>query len=282
MNKVPPYFLVSAAPHMALARYPGGKGLHAKHIIDVLPTGERYLEVYCGMANVFSRVEKFPVMVLNDINKHVMNVFRVLQNPETYDMLLHRMIYTPYSQDEFRLALDTLNDPEANNLDCAWAFLVAQNQGFSGIAKTYGHWGRRPYQKNEHLPSLWQRKISNLEVWHKKLMGVYLDNKDAIEFIDFWDKDDKQSVLYLDPPYLEDTRVSKNLYLHETNADHHIRLVEKLCNIHGKGVLSCYDSEIYYPLLDHGWTKQTFKTTAGMAARAENKERTETLYVKES
>lgn len=289
MNQVPRYFLRAKRQPSSIAWYPGGKGLNAARISKFIPKGTRYLEPYCGMISVFGRIknEEYPIIALNDINKNVYLFLKVLQDQEQCDKLIHRLIYTPYSQSAFIEALDIVYDKEAAPLDKAWAFFVTQNQGFAGIAKTYGHWGRRLNPKEEHLPSSWQKKISNIEWWHEKLMGVYLDNRDSIDFIKYWDVDEN-SIFYLDPPYIGATRASKEMYRNETDDNHHIKLVETLLDIKGKAVLSCYDHEIYQPLTDAGWHKESFKTSALMASRSritsvrdgKAPERTETLYIK--
>jgi len=290
MNKIPEFFHKSKKIPSSLAYYPGGKGMYAQRIIDILPKGVRYLEPYCGMANVFARIKDFQIVALNDIDKIIVNIFRVLQNDNLYDKLMNRLIYTLYSQEEFKLAIDVLRKPdEHDEIEKAWAFFVTQNQGFAGIAKTYGYWGRRLDKQSIPLPITWQQKIANIHWWHEKLFNVYLDNRDAIDFIKFWDHEDGESVFYIDPPYMTNTAVSKEIYGNETDNVHHTNLVTTLCSLKGKGVLSCYDDETYYPLLEHGWRKETFATTTMMGRRIRKSvvknektvgKRIETMYIK--
>lgn len=285
---IPEYYLRHRSP-ARLAKWSGGKGGYAKRIVEYIPEGKRYMEPYCGMANVFLHLKnEYPIYALNDLNYDVINTMRVLQDKDSYNRLLHRLVFTPYSMSEFRTALAVLRDDNASAEDRAWAFFTAQNQGFSGVARSDGNWGRTINPSVQVEPSVWQKKISNLEYWHKKLIGVYLDNKDAIEFIKYWDEDE-DSVFYLDPPYIEDTRVSAGLYKHETTNQHHVDLVNALLQLKGKAVLSCYDHEIYEPLTNNGWNKVQFSAHAHMATKGRNSsvrlngvpKRIETLYIKE-
>lgn len=289
---VPAYFKKHKLSKTRLAKWSGGKGNYAKKIIPYLPSGLRYVEPYCGMANVFLHVnakEKYPITVLNDANKDIINLMRLLQDKEKYLALEHKLIYTPYSYQEFCDALNILQSTEENDLLRAWAFFTIQNQGFSGISHSPGNWGRVLNPDVEKEPNIWQCKISNLQNWHELMMGVYLDNRDALEVIKYWDVDDGQTVFYLDPPYLESTRKSKVVYDYETNDEHHKTLVDVLLNIRGKAVLSCYDHKIYEPLENAGWNKIQFDAHASMATKGRNSsvrilgvpKRVETLYIKE-
>lgn len=285
---VPEYFELSQQKKTRLAKWAGGKGGYASKIVKILPDGHSFFEPYCGMANVYSKLEKpYRVVALNDLNGDVINLFRVLQDREKFDILTHKLVYTPYSIDEFKTAIELLQSEDGTDIDRAYSFFVAQNQGFSGISKSAGNWGRtiNPTVQPEYVG--WQKRISNLENWHKLMMNVYLDNRDAIEFIKYWDSD-KECVFYLDPPYIQDTRVSKNVYKHETTDNHHELLVNALLALKGKAVLSGYDHPIYAPLLDAGWEQIDFNAHANMATKGRGSsvretgvpKRTETLYVK--
>lgn len=281
-----PDFFPKSKKHGALARYPGGKGINCHRISKLIPEGKKYFEPYCGMASVFGMMTNFDFVALNDIDGTVINIFKVLQNREKCDELLRKLIFTPYSQDEFSLAIDISKNKNSTDIDRAWAFFVAQNQGFAGIAKTYGNWGRVLDICAEYKPKAWQSKISNILWWHEKLMNVLLDNRDALDFISYWDSED--SVFYLDPPYLQSTRVSSKIYSNETNNAHHEKLVQLLLKIRGKAVLSCYDDDIYTPLFNNGWEKINFQTSSMMGSKARNTKshnsnvpkRIETLYIK--
>lgn len=289
---VPSYFRKHKREKTRLAKWGGGKGNYAKKIIPYIPSGKRYCEPYAGMANVFLQIDavnKYPIIALNDINSDIINLMRVLQDEEKYLALEHKLVFTPYSYEAFCDALNVLQSLEENDVIRAHAFFTAQNQGFSGISHSPGNWGRVINPDVEKEPNIWQCKISNLEAWHKLVMGVYLDNRDALEFIKYWDVDDGETVFYLDPPYITDTRKSKVVYDYETDNQHHIDLVSVLLNIHGKAVLSCYDHEIYKPLLDAGWKKIQFDAHASMATKGRGSsvrdngvpKRTETIYIKE-
>ena len=68
-----------------------------------------------------------------------------------------------------------------------------------------------------------------------------------------YDKED--TLFYLDPPYVPETRKQKKSYDCEMTREQHIELINTLINVKGKVILSGYDNDIYNKLLDNGWKK---------------------------
>lgn len=78
--------------------------------------------------------------------------------------------------------------------------------------------------------------------------------------------------LYLDPPYLHETRSSRHRYRFELSAQEHRRLLDKVAGLPCMVAVSCYDSDLYRAALD-GWRKIQFQ------AQSRGGLRTETLYM---
>ncbi len=83
--------------------------------------------------------------------------------------------------------------------------------------------------------------------------------------IRYWDSRD--TVFYLDPPYVASTRVDKAVYSHECDDSHHRALVDLLLDIQGQAMLSRYDNPLYAPLEQAGWERHGFQTACYAAAR---------------
>ena len=121
---------IAAPPRiMAPVGWYGGKGHLVKKLLPLVPQGRIYVEPYAGAASVLFHRQPAPVEVLNDLNRDLVNLFRHLQDPECFAALQHRLTWTLYSLEEFRLSLKILQDPESMAADRAWAFFTAQNQG---------------------------------------------------------------------------------------------------------------------------------------------------------
>jgi DNA adenine methylase len=278
---------------MAPFRWAGGKGKLAKWIIQYVPDGYIYVEPFAGAASVFWHLPKpFPVEVLNDLDGDIVNLYRVLQDKTKFEELAHRLIFTPYARAEFIRALQIAKDPTATDIDRAWAFFVRQNQGFGGKAKVSVDWGREIYNINNNMAgntSKWRSRLKLLSFWHERLSRVQIDCIDGIACIKYWDT--PETVFYIDPPYVPDTRKDRRLYKNEPDLAYHDRLVETILAVRGKVMLSCYDHPVYTPLLKAGWYKLTRETACHMAGKVRGSKlqglgaakahapRTETLYL---
>jgi DNA adenine methylase len=256
---------------MAPFLWVGGKGNLARWILRYLPKGHIYVEPFAGAASVFWHLpEPYPVEVLNDLDDCIVNLYRVLQDREKFRKLLHRLIWTPYSRAEFARALEILKDPEADDVSRAWAFFVAQNQGFGGLARSVGNWGRALTsikRGTAERTSKWRSRLKLLTYWHERLSRVQIDSVDALQAIRYWDT--PGTVFYVDPPYVPETRgdYQTSRYRHEFELEDHQRLVETLLQIKGKVLLSGYDHPVYHPLEEAGWGKITRETVCYAAPR---------------
>jgi DNA adenine methylase len=126
---------------------------------------------------------------------------------------------------------------------------------------------------NRELVFKWQKAI------HQNNYPFIVHNQCAFQFLEnissnFIFNDAGHGVfLFLDPPYLIETRKSsKNVYKHEFTREDHIKLLSMIITLPFNIALSCYDNELYKSLLA-GWRKITFQsqTRKGTA--------TETLYM---
>jgi DNA adenine methylase len=274
-------------------QYFGGKSKMIAKLLPLLPQHQVYVEPFCGAASLFFAKEPSPVEVLNDLNGDVINVFRVLQNKETHEELRFRLMYTPYARAEFMRALEMREQKDLTPVDRAWAFLVRQNMGMGGTARTNGNWGR-VFISNQGCADTcnrWLMRLSMLDAWHWRLMTVQIDCRDALEVIRYWDSPD--TLFYVDPPYISETRKRLNVYEYEMTDEKHRELVEVLLGIKGKAVVSGYEHPLYSPFAQAGWEVHKFRTACHAAGRVRGSglqgngsalakvPRTEVVWVKE-
>jgi DNA adenine methylase len=95
-------------PRPAL-RYFGGKWLLAPWIISNFPGHKTYVEPFGGGANVLLRKAPSKFEIYNDIDSNVVNFFRVLR--EDHRGLARLISLTPFSREEFLLAMEPIEDP---------------------------------------------------------------------------------------------------------------------------------------------------------------------------
>jgi DNA adenine methylase len=254
-------------------RWFGGKGHMLAKLMRHVPAGGRpYCEPFAGAASLLFAREPAPVEVLNDLDGDLINLFRCLQDKETFAELQHRLTYTLYSRAEFMRALDILRSNTKDPVLRAWAFFVAQNQSVGGIHHSklgFGDWGRA-FSSTRNMTattSTWTSRLLHLHDWHLRLLRVQIDCRDALDCIRYWDND--EAVFYVDPPYHPETRTDngQNIYANEPDHDFHARLVETLLARHGAVVMSCYDHAVYAPFAAAGWQKATYLTACHAAGR---------------
>lgn len=166
--------------------YFGGKGNLKKRISQLIPQTQIYCEPFCGGASLFFFREPSPVEFLNDLDQNVVNLYRVLQNPETNAKLRDRIAYTLYSRAEFDLATENLKNPkQLNQIELAWSFFVKQNQGFSGLGKTWGRALKSSSRGMASTCSKWQSRQNSFDLWLKRLQQVQIECRPAIDLINF-------------------------------------------------------------------------------------------------
>ncbi|MEM4360444.1 MAG: DNA adenine methylase [Candidatus Bilamarchaeaceae archaeon] len=251
--------------------YYGGKGNLAPLLSCLVPDGGKpYAEPYAGGASLFFYRDPAPVEALNDINELVVNLFRCFQDRNTFEDLRHRISYTPYAKAEFARALEIIKKPnEADRVTLAWATFVAFNLTMSGKVKDAlpSNWSRNFLVRQGVAGTInrWLMRLAALDAWRWRLMLVQIDQRDALEFIRYWDN--KDAVFYIDPPYHHDTRAEKDCYGYEVDDEHHRQLVEVLLDLKGAAVLSCYMHPVYEPLIDSGWQRIDIPTACHAAGK---------------
>lgn len=159
-----------------------------------------YIEPFCGGAAVLFATPRKRVTnsdhyreCLNDSDERIVTLYRVAQ--EQHEALLHKLRYTPYSQAEHARAKDVLRDPDAPELDRAWAVVVQTRQSFATMIG--GGWQTAKISKNS--AATWATYQDALPAILDRLRGVYLSCEDAIACIRRWDS--PHTLVYCDPPY---------------------------------------------------------------------------------
>jgi DNA adenine methylase len=222
-----------------------------------------------GGASLFFARDPAPVEVLNDLDGDLVHFFRCLQDPATFTELRHRLTYTLYAHAEFVRAIDILKRNEvAGPVERAWAFFVRQNSAFSGIPNpSPGQWARTFVSRGGRAMTTnrWMGRLATLDDWHRRLMRVQIDQRDALEVIKYWDT--KDTVFYIDPPYHLDARASRDIYTHEVPREHHVALVDVLLGCKGAVVLSGYEHPVYGPLESAGWSVTRYSVACNAVGR---------------
>lgn len=186
------------APTRPVLRWHGGKWLLAPWIISHFPQHRIYVEPFGGAASVLMRKERTYAEVYNDLDDVVVNLFRVLREPDKAADLLNRLRLTPFARAEFN---DALGVPE-NDVERARHLIVRSFMGFGSnahsaspvAAKTafkshtraadaYRSTGFRANSSRSGTTPAhdWSNYPDALELVIERLRGVIIENRRAIE-----------------------------------------------------------------------------------------------------
>jgi DNA adenine methylase len=228
----------------------------APWIVSHFPEHREYGELFCAASSSFFYKKPAYSEILNDLNKDIINLYRVLQNDAKSARLQKLLFLTPYSREEYNLAFEVSEDQIERarrllirSLMSYNATSVCMNNSKSGFRND----GTRAYTTPAHN---WASYPAELQFFIDRLRGVVIENLDAFVLIERMSKS-KDTLLYLDPPYPQDTRSSSNkhFYEYEMSNEDHTRLVELVLAVKGMVVLSGYATAIYDPLEAAGWRK---------------------------
>lgn len=242
-------------------RYHGGKFRMAPWVMSHFPPHRIYTESFGGAGGVLIQKTRAYSEVYNDLDGDVVNLFEVIRDPELRARLVHDLVMTPYARAEFERAWKPTDDP----VERARLLVIRAMMGFGSAGATKGTTGfridtKREYETAQHT---WAMYPANLAAVGARLTGVLIENRPAISVIQAHDT--PETLHYVDPPYLHETRCRVNGkgsargYRHEMDTDDHLALLDALrVGVEGMVVLSGYASDLYDQHLP-GWEKRTTK-----------------------
>jgi DNA adenine methylase len=242
-------------PQRPMVRYHGGKWRVAPWIIDHLPPHKTYVEPFCGAGSVLMRKPKAHsrIEVLNDKNGRLVNAFRVIRDPKQSLHLREMLRMTPYSESEYRAAREQADDP----VEDARRLIVLGHQARGSTGASGGKlsgWRRGIRPHGPTTADEWAGRHNHVMAWADRLRSVYLENTESATIIERWDGPD--TVFYVDPPYVQETRTQGlGSYAFEMTDDQHRDLAELLNRVQGYVVLSGYASKLYDVELYPGWRR---------------------------
>lgn len=263
------------APPMA---YYGGKTRLAVKIAALLPRHEHYVEPFAGSLAVLLAKRPSRMETVNDLDHLLMTFWRVLRDKP--EQLARVCALTPHARAEHAAAraadLAQLDDVEAARLVWVW---ISQSRGGTMKASTGWRCHVNPGGNSTGMPGYLEAYVDRMAAAAERLHHVSLECLPAIEIVEKYGKH-RQCCLYLDPPYLGDTRSDSgggNGYrVDMPNPEDHAELLCSLRKCEASVVLSGYHSELYDVELA-GWDRIDIPhfTSQGNGA---NQARTEVIW----
>lgn len=246
-------------PTRPVLRWHGGKWKLAPWILSFFPPHRVYVEPFGGAASILIRKERSYAEVYNDLDGEVVNLFRVLRDGPAAARLVADLELTPFARAEFEGAyLDTEDDVERARRLCIRSIMGFGSNGHNIRVKT-GF--RANSNRSGTVPSGdWRNYPEILPDIIDRLRGVTIENRDAVECMR--QHDSLETLHYVDPPYLPETRSLANpydlkyrggkgtahragMYTHEMAAEDHAGLLGALPTLTGMVILSGYPHAMY-------------------------------------
>jgi DNA adenine methylase len=260
-------------------RYHGGKWMIAPWIIEFMPEHRVYTEPFGGAASVLMRKPRAQMVeVYNDLDREVVNVFRVLRDPDKAEELCRLLTLTPYARVEFEESyLPADNEIEQARRTIVRAFLGFGSDSASGALSGFRANGNR---QNTHPSRDFVNYPKAIESFTERLEGVVIECRDACEVIA--QHDAPTTLHYCDPPYVHAVRSAAVVrdgkgYRHEMTDDDHAALAETLRAAKGMAIVSGYANGLYDRELFHDWHRFERKALADGGL-----ERTEVVWLNDA
>ncbi len=252
----------SATISRPVLRYHGGKWRLAPWVIEHLPPHRIYVEPYGGAASVLMLKARSYAEIYNDLDGEIVNVFKVLRDPQSASELLRQLLITPFAREEFLSAYDMADDA----IEQARRTIIKSFMGFGSSAihrkdgmRTRASTWKPPvgFRSNSNRSGTtpahdWSNYPEQLSRFCERLRGVVIENRKGIEVIKAHDRAD--TLHYIDPPYVGSTRDRGSDYTHEMRDEDHRELASVLHKAKGMVVLSGYRSDLYKELYGN-WSR---------------------------
>jgi DNA adenine methylase len=249
----------------------GGKYYLANWIVENFPenyTELTYCEPMCAGASVFLNKEPSAQEILNDIDSGIIHVHKALRDePKEFIDRLKRIRYTERS---FKMALTKSEEGFLDYIDHAVNEYMLRRMSRGGMKKAFA-WSDRERGGKPGDVNAWETMLSELPNIAERVKDTIILNKSVFDIMKIWDEE--ETLMYLDPPYMPDTRSegSKNIYEHEMTVEDHILMLNLAKNSRAKVIISGYSCPLYNRTLK-GWTVKK-KSIANHSSQVATKER---------
>lgn len=254
--------------------YYGGKTRVATKVAALLPAHEHYIEPFAGGLSVLLAKPPSRMETVNDIDNLLMTFWRVLRDKP--DELARACALTPHSRAEYLAArdapLDDLDDVERARL--IWV-QIAQGRGGT-LRKTGWRCYIDPAGCSSGMTQYLAGYVDRMAACAERLQRVSLECRPALEIVKQYGAFEN-CLLYVDPPYLAETRTTYGkTYRHDMRSrDEHLELLQDLLGCRASVVVSGYPSDLYDGALS-GWDRVEIPTMTGQAKA--NQARTEVVW----
>lgn len=205
------------------------KNTTADWILSQFPknyTEMSYCEPFCGSASVFVIKEPSEDEVINDKNTSIISFFKALRDePTEFFKKIKKVKCTEKAFNNAKNICDDYIDQAVNEV-------ILRKMSRNGLKEKF------------IAPKIsWDSVIKQFTVLSSRLENTIILNENAIDVIKSWDN--KECVMFLDPPSLQSTRENDEVYEDDMTIDDHIELLNCIKNCKSKVLLNGANSSLY-------------------------------------
>lgn len=228
----------------AIVPYFGCKRTLAPRIVAEFGEHSQYFEVFCGSCAVLLAKPAARMEYVNDLKGELVNLIRVVQDPELGPKLYRACRRTIMCEQLFKAAAQRWKErgdrpaPETPDMDAAIDYFYTSWVGRNGVTGTQSYnqgFAARYTSKGGHAGTRWVSSVNSIPAWRRRMRSVVVLNRDAFGLIEKIE-DESSTVIYADPPYL----VKGAKYRHDFSDGDHDRLAGLLARFKKARVVVSY------------------------------------------
>lgn len=220
-----------------------------------MPEHKCYVELFFGAGWVYFGKDKSKVEVINDIDKELINLFKMIKyhGPEIERLLEYEFTGRDIFEEYKNYTLEHLTE-----IHRAVRFLYLINNSFASKGNNFGY-------ATSKVPN---QKIFLTDYLHKikeRLSNTYVENLSFEKIIEKYDRE--ETLFFADPPYFQTSG-----YGNEFGEKEHILLRDKLKQLKGKFILTINDHDFIrelYKDFNIEEVKVNYSVSRSLSARGE-------------
>jgi DNA adenine methylase len=247
----------------------GGKAYLSSWVIEHFPKNYaelKYLEPCCGAASVLFNKESANEEVISDIDKNLLSIFKsVRDEPQEF---IDRLKKIKYCEASFEKALDKAEHKFDDYIDQGVNEYVLRRMSRGGLKKAFA-WSDRMRGGQPGDVNAWATMIKHLPMLAERIKNVSILHYDFRKAVKMWNEEG--TLIYIDPPYLPETRTATSAYDFEMSEEDHLDLLNLVKDARAKIIVSGYQSPLYNKFFK-GW-RMSKKDMANHSAQGKKKAR---------
>ena len=253
---------------MAITAFPwfGGKASPKIHkaLLSLMPPHTHYVEPFGGGASILLNKPAVEVEVYNDVNRGLVNFFRVVADSDYFAKFLGRVSMLPVSRELYEEHCRTwagIHEP----VEQAVRWYYVARQSFGGMfGKSWASTVETSMGGMAQTAAAWKSALEALPEIHARMSRAQIECSDWRVILDRYSG--PGWLACCDPPYVTGARRAGG-YAHELQDKDHRELITSLMRYDGAVVLSGYDSALYAPLKEAGWDVCEIEVVCSAAGR---------------